>query len=204
MSELRMAGPAWKLVAKQKIMPNDVIMLRQECFADGVKTTRDIATLLALDAACDEKCPQWNEFFISSITEHVFDGSTPYGSITEDQVDWLKKTVTRNGVVESRNEFEVLLTLLETAKEAPQSLCALAVDHVCRQIYKDGTNRRHPDQLTEDDIALLIYVKRLSESTRKFSLHEHLRVEQLGHMISSSWHETRETATAEIVPLFAS
>lgn len=199
MSELHMAGPAWKLVAKQKILPNDVIELRQEVFSEGVKTTRDVATLLAIETACDEKCPQWDNFFISSITDYVLTGSEPYGTVTEDQVGWIKKSITRDGMTNTKNEFEVILHILDKAKAAPQSLCVLAVDQVCRKVYQDGANRRHPDQLSDNDTAILISAKRVTESVRKFSVHEYLRAERLGQLITNTWHQSAQEKRGEVV-----
>ena len=183
MAELLMAGPACKLVAKQKISPIDVIELRQTVFPHGVKTSQDIATLLALETACDDKCPQWDEFFISSISNHTLFGSSPLGQVSEEQVAWLKRVVTRNGLTSTRNEFEVLVILLEKAKKAPSSLCALALDQVCRDIYATGANRRGSDDVKDTDRAIHISLKRLTMSISNFSIHEHLRAVGLAQLV---------------------
>jgi hypothetical protein len=183
MAELLMAGPACKLVAKQKITPIDVIELRQTVFSHGVKTPEDVATLLAIETACDDKCPQWDEFFISSISNYTLFGSSPLGAVSEEQVEWLKRVVTRDGLTTTRNEFEVLVMVLEKAKKAPSSLCALALDQVCREIYATGANRRGSDDVRDTYRVIHISLKRLTVSISNFSIHEHLRAVGLAQLI---------------------
>lgn len=183
MGELLMAGPAWKLVSKQKIMPSDVIMLRQEVFAGGIQSRQDIATLLALETACDNKCPQWDELFIKSIADYMVFKEGVSGTIDEKQAVWIRQSLTRDGLTQCKNEFDALLQILLQAKAAPSSLCALVLDQICHRIYASGANRRKATEISDNDRAIIIDLNKIIDVAKRFSIHEHLRAIGLSQLI---------------------
>jgi len=195
MSELLMAESAWTLIAKQKIMPNDVILLRQDAFPNGVQTPNDVATLLALETACDVKCPQWDNFFINSITNYMVHKSAPLSIIDDAQSDWLRCSVTRNGIIDTKNECELLIKILEEAKSGPSDLCSLVLDHICRLVYASRSEAASNDISSENE-NISIWLKRLIAVANKFSVHEKLRAQAL---LETLREDTRSTGTSDFV-----
>ena len=185
MGELLMAGPAWKLVAKQKILPIDVILLRQEVFPNGVQNRQDVATLLALETACYDKCPQWDELFTKSIADYVLFAEGESGVIDDAQALWLKHCLTRDGLTETKNEFATLVRILSLAKRAPSSVASLALDQITHRIYASGANRRKIEDISDDDRAILIDLNKIIDVAKKFSIHEHLRAVGLAQLIDA-------------------
>ena len=185
MGELLMAGPAWKLVAKQKILPNDVILLRQEVFPNGVVNRQDVATLLALETACYEKCPQWDELFTKSIADYIVFTEGEHGTIDDAQALWIKQSLTRNGLADTKNEFATIVRILSLAKRAPSSVVSLALDQITHRIYASGANRRTAANVSEDDRAIMIDLNRIIDVAKKFSIHEHLRAVGLSQLLDA-------------------
>lgn len=185
MGELLMAGPAWKLVAKQKILPNDVILLRQEVFPNGIESRQDVATLLAIETACYEKCPQWDELFTKSIADYILFAEGENGVVDDMQALWIKQCLTRDGLTETRNEFATIVRILSLAKRAPSSVASLALDQITHRIYASGANRRGIESVSDDDRATLIDLNKLIDVTKKISIHEHLRAVGLAQLIDT-------------------
>ena len=185
MGELLMAGPAWKLVAKQKILPNDVIALRQEVFPNGVESRQDVATLLALETACYEKCPQWDELFTKSIADYIVFSEGEHGAIDDAQALWIKQSLTRGGLTETKNEFSTIVRILSQAKRAPSSVVSLALDQITHRIYASGANRRTAANVSEDDRAIMIDLNKIIDVAKKFSIHEHLRAVGLSQLLDA-------------------
>ncbi len=185
MGELLMAGPACKLVAKQKILPIDVIVLRQEVFPNGIESRQDVATLLALETACFEKCPQWDELFTKSIADYLLFTEGEHGIINDAQALWIKQSLTRDGLIETRNEFATVVRILSLAKRAPSSIAGLALDQITHRIYDSGANRRKFEDINDDDLAILFDLNKVIDVAKKFSIHEHLRAIGLAQLIDA-------------------
>ncbi|MBO6919734.1 MAG: hypothetical protein JJ858_15000 [Rhizobiaceae bacterium] len=200
MGELLMAGPAWKLVAKQKILPNDVILLRQEVFPNGVVNRQDVATLLAIETACYEKCPQWDELFTKSIADYIVFAEGEHGVIDDVQALWIKQSLTRNGLADTKNEFATIVRILSLAKRAPSSVVSLALDQITHRIYASGANRRTAANVSEDARAIMIDLNKIIDVAKKFSIHEHLRAVGLSQLLDAP--ETVDESQEQEIALF--
>ncbi|MER8896252.1 hypothetical protein NKI35_11015 [Mesorhizobium sp. M0676] len=110
------SAPVAGLAAKDRITAEDVVMLRREVFADGVVTRGEAEALSALDATATDKCPQWPEFFVEAVTDYIVHQEKPAGYISEDNAGWLIQTISRDGMVDSVTELELLVHVLERAK----------------------------------------------------------------------------------------
>lgn len=199
MGELLMAGPAWKLVAKQKILPNDVILLRQEVFPNGIENRQDVATLLAIETACFEKCPQWDELFTKSIADYIVFTEGEHGVIDDVQALWIKQCLTRNGLTDTKNEFATIVRILSLAKRAPSSVLSLALDQITHRIYQTGANRRQVEDVNEEDRSIMIDLNKIIDVAKKFSIHEHLRAVGLSQLIDTP--ETVDEAQEQEIAL---
>ncbi|CAN7626409.1 hypothetical protein LJR234_004947 [Mesorhizobium amorphae] len=130
MGELIMSAPVAGLTSKNRITAEDVTMLRREVFGDGVVSRGEAEALFALDATARDKCQEWPEFFVEAITDYIVHQEKPAGYISEGNADWLVQTISRDGMVDSRTELELLVHVLETAKSSPSKLSAYALEQV--------------------------------------------------------------------------
>lgn len=137
MGELILAAPVAGLTAKNRIQSEDVIMLRREVFGDGVVSKSEAEALFALDASCKEKCAEWPVFFCEAIADFIVHQEKPAGYISEENAAWLVRSISRDGMVDTVTELELLIKSLETARSAPESLSAYALEQVAHAVI-DG------------------------------------------------------------------
>jgi hypothetical protein len=137
MGELIMSAPVAGLTSKSRIAAEDVAMLRHEVFRDGVVTRGEAEALFALDATAREKCPEWPQFFVEAVTDYIVHQEKPSGYISQDNADWLIRTISRDGMVDSRTELELLVHVLEEARSSPGRLCVYSLEQVVHAVI-DG------------------------------------------------------------------
>ncbi|MER9371552.1 hypothetical protein [Mesorhizobium sp. M7A.F.Ca.US.010.02.1.1] len=137
MGELIMSAPVAGLTSKSRIAAEDVAMLRHEVFGDGVVTRGEAEALFALDATAKDKCEEWPPFFVEAVTDYIVHQEKPSGYISQDNADWLIRTISRDGMVDSRTELELLVHVLEQARSSPSQLCVYALEQVAHAVI-DG------------------------------------------------------------------
>ncbi len=105
------------MILGRKVTAMDVAWLRREVFADG-EVGRDAADeLFALERSGVALCPEWTEFFVEMITEHVVWQARPTGVVNEAQAEWL---IERADSCSSVNALAVLVNVLGEAHRAPR------------------------------------------------------------------------------------
>jgi hypothetical protein len=105
------------------VIPMDVTWLRREVFADG-EVSRDMADeLFSVEGSKIEKCPEWTEFLVEMITEHVVWQSRPTGVVNEPQAEWL---IARADECRSIGALAALVNVLTEAHRVPQWLAGAA------------------------------------------------------------------------------
>ncbi|RVD61889.1 hypothetical protein EN828_17185 [Mesorhizobium sp. M2D.F.Ca.ET.185.01.1.1] len=137
MGELIMSAPVAGLTSKNKISAEDVAMLRREVFADGVVSRGEAEALFALDQSARDKCGEWAPFFVEAVTDYIVHQERPEGYISQENAGWLVRTISRDGMVDSRTELELLVHVLEEAKSSPNELSAYALEQVAHAVI-DG------------------------------------------------------------------
>lgn len=153
MGELIMSAPVAGLTSKNKITAEDVTMLRREVFADGVVTRGEAEALFALDQTARDKCGEWAPFFVEAVTDYIVHQEKPEGYISEQNADWLVRTVSRDGMVDSRTELELLVHVLEEAKSSPDQLSAYALEQVAHAVIDGKGPMMHGGSLVPGHIA---------------------------------------------------
>lgn len=153
MGELIMSAPVAGLTSKNKITAEDVTMLRREVFADGVVTRGEAEALFALDQTARDKCGEWAPFFVEAVTDYIVHQEKPEGYISEQNADWLVRIVSRDGMVDSRTELELLVHVLEEAKSSPDQLSAYALEQVAHAVIDGKGPMMHGGSLVPGHIA---------------------------------------------------
>jgi hypothetical protein len=153
MGELTMSAPVAGLTSKNRITAEDVVMLRREVFGDGVVTRGEAEALFALDATAKDKCAQWPVFFVEAVTDFIVHQEKPAGYISQHNADWLVRAISRDGMVDSRTELELLVHVLEKAKSSPNGLCVYALAQVANAVLDGKGPLMHDGKLVPGLIA---------------------------------------------------
>jgi hypothetical protein len=153
MGELIMSAPVAGLTSKNKITAEDVTMLRREVFADGVVTPGEAEALFALDQTARDKCAEWAPFFVEAVTDYIVHQEKPEGYVSQENADWLVNAVSRDGMVDSRIELELLVHVLEEAKSSPGQLSAYALEQVAHAVIEGKGPLMHGGSLVPGHIA---------------------------------------------------
>ncbi|QIA23312.1 hypothetical protein [Mesorhizobium sp. AA22] len=153
MGQLTMSAPVAGLTSKNWITAEDVVMLRREVFGDGVVTRGEAEALFALDAMAKDKCAQWPVFFVEAVTDFIVHQEKPAGYISQDNADWLVRAISRDGMVDSRTELELLVHVLEKAKSSPNGLCVYVLAQVANAVLDGKGPLMHDGKLVPGLIA---------------------------------------------------
>jgi hypothetical protein len=164
MSEFRLSFPASVIAGKQKLSANDILLLRMHSFPDGIQTSDDVITLLALNNSCPEKCPEWDTFFVEQLAHHIVHNQAPRGYVDAAKVGWMRSILAVDGIIASQLELDTMLHVLDLAPHVPPALSAFAVEQLCAALA-DGrgayARRRQPlAGIGGDDIDYLQQVLR--------------------------------------------
>jgi len=99
------------------VRAQDVAWLRREVFADGDVNREAADELFAVSRAGMNNAPEWREFFVEMITEHVVWQARPTGVVSEAEAEWLLARADECGSVEA---LAALVNVLAEAHRAPQ------------------------------------------------------------------------------------
>lgn len=161
MGELILGAPVAGLTSRKRIVADDVLMLRRDVFRDGVVSRGEAESLLALDASCEDKCPEWNAFFVEALLDYLVHQEKPAGHVSEENADWLIRAISSDGKVDTASELELLVRVLETARSAPDRLTAFALSQVAVAVIEgEGVLARRrgalkPGAIMEAEVELL-------------------------------------------------
>lgn len=112
-----------EILQRGVLLPEDVHFLRRDVFA-GVSVTREEAeALFAIERSGMGTCPEWIEFFVEAITDHVVWQVRPTGVVNAPQAEWLIEQVDRTKTITA---LAILINILAEAHRVPQWLPAAA------------------------------------------------------------------------------
>ncbi len=101
----------------------EVRQLRRALFEDEGVSREEACALFELDRAQDDSCPEWTEFFVECLTDHLVWQARPTGVIPNEQAEWLLR---ETDMAPSLNGFALLANVLAEAHSAPHWLVAAA------------------------------------------------------------------------------
>ena len=77
------------MIYGRRVTAMDVAWLRREVFAEGPGSREAIDELFEVERAEIAKAPEWTDFFVEMVTEHVIRRSRPTGELDERHAEWL-------------------------------------------------------------------------------------------------------------------
>jgi hypothetical protein len=104
------------MIHGRKVSAMDVAWLRREVFAEGSVSREAADELFAVERAGLANAPEWTEFFVEMIVEHVVWQARPTGAVSEPQAEWL---IARADECASVNALAALVAVIGEAHRAP-------------------------------------------------------------------------------------
>ena len=160
MGELVLRGVAADIIAKNAVDASDVLQLRHEVYKDGIVDRGAAEVLFAIDNSCKVRSDEWELFFLEAVTDYVVRQEPPVGHVSDSNASWLIDAISRDGVVCSRTELELLIKTMEVAKSMPAAFSAFALRQVALVVTEGcgplaGGRTAKPGVVTADDVAML-------------------------------------------------
>ncbi len=140
-----------EIKARGSIKDADVLKLRHSYYDDGQITPDEADAIFALNEACPVQDPAWADCFVETITDYIVEQARPQGYLTADNAAWLIQRISKDGCIESKTEMELLVSVLDKARWAPQSLVRFALDQV-KDAVINGTGPLRTGRLLEPGI----------------------------------------------------
>lgn len=149
-----------EIKARGSIKDADVLKLRRSYYDDGIITAEEADVIFALNDACPVQDPAWADCFVETITDYLVEQAEPQGYLTAENAKWLIERIARDGRVDSKTELELLVSVLDKARWAPQSLVRFALEQVKHAVISGTGPLRSGKQLepgivSEADVDLL-------------------------------------------------
>jgi hypothetical protein len=101
----------------RRVTAQDVAWLKREVFADGCVTRESADELFAVARADMNNAPEWKEFFVDRIVQHVVRQADPAGVVDDERAGWLVARVDECRAVEA---LAALVTVAAEARSVPQ------------------------------------------------------------------------------------
>ncbi|HEX2146204.1 MAG TPA: hypothetical protein VHG11_00945 [Pseudorhizobium sp.] len=130
MSDLRFSFPACVIAGKGEIMPNDVRLMRQLMWPEGITSRLQATMAIALDECCPRRCPEWTNFLVEAITGFVVGVDSTNRVVTGETAGWLLEQLAQGAEVRTDTGVEIILHVLETAERVPDFLSATMLNQL--------------------------------------------------------------------------
>jgi hypothetical protein len=146
--------------ARGSITDDDVLAMRRAYYSDASITEGEASELFALNDSCPSHALSWTQFFTEALSDFIVHQMKPEGYVDEANAKWLMKHIDADGKLESWNELELLIGILEKAKSVPDSLNIYALNQVKNAVLNgDGVTRSGKDLkagvVTKGDVQIL-------------------------------------------------
>jgi len=101
------------MILGRRVTAQDVAWLKREVFASREVSRESADELFAVVRAEMDNAPEWKEFFVDMIAEHVVRRSEPPGVVNDERAVWLLARV------DDCKSVEALAALVNVLAEAP-------------------------------------------------------------------------------------
>jgi hypothetical protein len=149
MPELILDAFMERLMNSARVTSENVLELRRNVFEDGVMTRGEAQMLLDIDRAAKDKCAEWAPFLYEAVSDYIVHQERPAGYISQDNAVWLQNTLANDS---AETVTGLLVHVLEKAKSAPESLSAMGLKAVARQVLANDAGMA---KISQDDVKML-------------------------------------------------
>lgn len=131
------------IVRSGNITEQDVLALRRSVFGDGDVLPLEAEALFDLMQKRLPAVESWQQFFIEAMTDYLVQQVEPRGYVSAGNAEWLIDQISRDGVVWTDTELELLVHIIDRATSSPMRLVRFAMDKVKEAVVTgEGPTRR--------------------------------------------------------------
>jgi len=210
MSDLRFSFPACLVAGKGQITPDDVGLMRRHMWPEGICSRQQAIMAIALDNCCETRCPEWTTYLVEAITDFVVWRESADGVVSGETAGWLLECLAERGAIPSQAGLDILLHILDVAREVPRFLSAAALNQLRLALLPQpqgayAHRRSGENAVTKSDLAYIWRVLRsaLDRGCLRLSRAERLILQAIDQLATAADHHPgwRETmALVEFVP----
>ncbi|MES2057612.1 MAG: hypothetical protein V4564_16880 [Pseudomonadota bacterium] len=119
-----------RLKAKAELTSDDTLALRRVAWPDGVIEPAEAEAIFDLNTSVKGKSRDWVDFFVEAMTAYLVEQQSPKGYVDDAKAAWLMAKIDSDGRVDSLGELELLVKVLESATNVPETLKTYALRQI--------------------------------------------------------------------------
>ena len=127
---MQFADLARAVAADGDVAPQEIIALRRLGWGDGQITREEAEAIFAINRSIGRPSGEWVDFFVEALGEYVLNGTEPKGMCDEGEAQWLMDALDADGRLETMAELELLVRVIEKARNVPDSLKHYALKQI--------------------------------------------------------------------------
>lgn len=124
------------ILSRGSIHDHDVMRMRQSFYDDGVISPEEASALVHMNEACRVQDAGWAPFYVQALCDFIVNQAEPEGYVTAANADWLIARIAPEGELRTKNELDLVLKVLETARWSPERLVRFALAEVKRAVVE--------------------------------------------------------------------
>lgn len=132
---------------QKRITDEDVLTFRREVFEDMLVSRAEAEGVFALNNAIEDTSKSWNDFFVEVMVDYCVNQSKPQGYMSDNNADWLVAQITKDGRLDTNSELELVVKVIERAKEVPTLFAAFALEQVAVAVLEGNGALLNNDKL---------------------------------------------------------
>lgn len=137
-----LSGPlaelAGEILADDRVDARDLARLKAAIGREGAITREEAELLFHINDASRGNDPGWKVYFVRSLTDHVFAGQEAPFSVSEEDGRFLAERISRDGRIDGRTEFDLLVDIVAVAETCPEALVKLALEALKESVLAGG------------------------------------------------------------------
>ena len=123
------------------VSAEEVLVLRRTIFSDGIVNSEELDRLFDLAHRAPDGDREWHDYFVEAARDFYLREEEPHGYLTQDEFVAIKRQIARDGGTMARPiELELLIGLLEHAKQTPLEMLTYIMDQFRHQISTKADN----------------------------------------------------------------
>ena len=131
------------LKAGAHMSAEDVLAVRRAVWPDGRISDDEARALFEIDRLAADPAPEWADFFLEALCDHVVNGQEPKGYIDLPNAAWLVEEIERGGDPVSGLELALAVKVIERALNGPAELKSWVLARVEERVLGDGRVDAH-------------------------------------------------------------
>jgi hypothetical protein len=131
------------LKAGQRLSAEDVLAVRRQVWPDGRISDDEARALFKVDRLARDPAPEWADFFLEALCDHVVNGQEPKGYIDLANAAWLVEEIERGGEPVSGLELALVVKVIERALNGPAELKSWVLARIEEKVLGDGRVDAH-------------------------------------------------------------